>query len=129
MTDRLQHIIEWILRTFAAVIGIFSEAKNLFHAVLFLIVIDQIMGVIRALKLKEFSWKIFNKVYRKVIIYMVVIMATYVYEKFLLGSDSIYFTKIISAIIGFQELSSAYLNFAKLTGFKLLDLFLDKIKD
>ncbi len=87
------------------------------------------MGVIRALKLKEFSWKTFNKVYRKVIIYMVVIMATYVYEKFLLGSNSIYFTKIISAIIGFQELSSAYLNFAKLTGFKLIDLLLDKIKD
>jgi len=86
------------------------------------------MGVTYALKTKKFSWQVFNKVYRKVITYILVIIAAFVYERYLLHSQEIYFTKIIGALVGFQEISSAYLTFAKMTGIKVFETIFDKLK-
>ncbi|WP_347839318.1 phage holin family protein [uncultured Draconibacterium sp.] len=125
---RFHTVIDWILRALSVIVSLFYDARLVLHAVLFLIIIDQVMGVTYALKLKQFSWKTFNKVYRKVITYMAVILAAFVYERYLLNSEAIYFTKIIGALVGFQELSSAYLTFAKMTGINIFEQIIKKIK-
>lgn len=125
---RFQTILDWILRALSMFISLFYDARLVLHAVLFLIIIDQVMGVTYALKLKEFNWKTFNKVYRKVLTYMAVILAAFVYERYLLNSEAIYFTKIIGALVGFQELSSAYLTFAKMTGINIFKQIIKKIQ-
>lgn len=125
---RFHTVLDWILRALSVIVSLFYDARLVLHAVLFLIIIDQVMGVTYALKLKEFSWKTFNKVYRKVITYMAVILAAFVYERYLLNSEAIYFTKIIGALVGFQELSSAYLTFAKMTGINIFEQIFKKIK-
>ena len=127
-SDPFTLFYELIVRVFVAVLAVFSDAKTLLHAVLFLIVIDQVIGVTYALKEKQFCWKVFNKVYRQVLIYIAVILAAFVYERYLLGSDAIYFTKIMAALVGFQEVSSSYLTFAKMTGIQVFQKVFDKIK-
>jgi len=127
-TSRLQFFFEAILRLIAIILSIFYDARIILHAVLCLILIDQVMGVTYALKTKKFSWQVFNKVYRKVITYILVIIAAFVYERYLLHSQEIYFTKIIGALVGFQEISSAYLTFAKMTGIKVFETIFDKLK-
>ena len=110
------------------VLSIFIDAKLIFHAVLFLIAIDQIFGVAYAIVKKCFKWKIFNKVFLKVLIYMSVIMSTFIYEKYLLNGVDLYFTKAIAALVGFRELSSSYMTFAKLTGVEIFETIINKIK-
>jgi phage-related holin len=127
-TNRLQIFFEAILRLIAIILSIFYDARIILHAVLFLILIDQVMGVTYALKQKKFSWQIFNKVYRKVITYILVIIAAFVYERYLLLSQELYFTKIIGALVGFQEISSAYLTFAKMTGIRVFETIFDKLR-
>lgn len=127
-TTSFDSVLDWILRLIAVVISIFSDAKTVLHAVLFLILIDQVFGVVHALRERKFSWKIFNQVYTKVIIYISVILAAFVYERYLLNSQEIYFTKIMAALVGFQELSSSYMTFAKITGIKIFEIIFTKIK-
>jgi len=126
--DRIDTFCDFIARLFILVLSIFIDARLIFHAVLFLIAIDQVFGVTYAIVKKCFSWKAFNKVFIKVLIYMSVIMSTFVYEKYLLNGLDLYFTKAIAALVGFRELSSSYMTFAKLTGFELFESILNKIK-
>lgn len=117
-----------VCRLITAALTLFYDARLVLSAVLFLICIDQVMGVAYAINQKEFSWQRFKKVYRKVITYMAVILAAFVYERYLLNSEQIYFTQIIAALVGFQELSSAYLNFAKMTGIEIFQNILKRIQ-
>jgi len=127
-TDRIQSFWDIILRLAAIILSIFYDSRVILHAVLFLIIIDQIMGVTYALKEKKFNWKIFNKVYRKITTYILVIIAAFIYERYLLFSEELYFTKIIGALVGFQEISSAYLTFAKMTGIRVFETIFNKLK-
>jgi len=127
-TNKLQYLFEDILRILFIIFSIFYDVRIILHSVLFLIFIDQIMGVTCALKERKFNWHIFNKVYRKILIYLLVIMATFVYERYLLCSEEMYFTKIIGALVGFQEIASAYFTFAKMTGIKIFENIFDKLK-
>lgn len=127
-SDPLSLFYEFFIRVIVAVLAVFSDARTLLHAVLFLIMIDQVMGVTFAIKDNKFNWHEFNKVYRKVLIYISVILAAFIYERYLLGSDAIYFTKIMASLVGFQEISSAYVKFAKMTGIKVFQKIFDKIK-
>ena len=126
--DRMEYCFDLITKVFVLILSIFIDARLIFHAVLFLIAIDQLMGVAYALAKKCFSWKKFNKVFIKMIIYMSVIMSTFVYEKYLLNGIDLYFTKAIAALVGFRELSSSYMTFAKLTGVQLFEQIFNKIK-
>lgn len=127
-SSKIQSLLDVFYRIITALLTLFYDARTVLSAVLFLICVDQVMGVTYAIKQKEFSWKEFKKVYRKVITYMAVILAAFVYERFLLKSGSIYFTQIIAALVGFQELSSAYLKFAKLTGIEIIETLIKKLK-
>lgn len=126
--ERTKICFEFVLRIIAIILSIFYDMRIILHAVWVLILIDQIMGVTYALIKKKFSWNIFNKVYRKTLTYMLVIMAAFVYERYLLGSESMYFTKIVGALVGFQEIASAYLTFGKMTGIKVFETIFDKLK-
>ncbi|MBN2661588.1 MAG: phage holin family protein [Tannerellaceae bacterium] len=125
---RVQDILDVLGRVIVAVLTLFYDARIVLSAVLFLIVIDQILGVTYAVSKNEFDWSKFKKVYRKVTTYMSVILAAFVYERYLLKADNIYFTQIIASLVGFQELSSAYITFAKLTGINLFDNIIKKLK-
>lgn len=126
--ERTKICFEFVLRIIAIILSIFYDMRIILHAVWILILIDQIMGVTYALIKKKFSWGIFNKVYRKIITYMLVIMAAFVYERYLLNSPEMYFTKIVGALVGFQEIASAYITFAKMTGIRLFEEIFDKMK-
>lgn len=126
--ERTKTCFEFVLRIIAIILSIFYDMRIILHAVLVLILIDQVMGVTYALMKKEFSWQIFNKVYRKTITYMLVIMAAFVYERYLLNSPEMYFTKIVGALVGFQEIASVYITFGKMTGIELFKQIFDKIR-
>jgi phage-related holin len=126
--ERTKICFEFVLRIIVIILSIFYDMRIILHAVLVLILIDQIMGVTYALVKKKFSWEVFNKVYRKILTYILVIMAAFIYERYLLYSEQMYFTKIIGALVGFQEIASAYLTFGKMTGIKIFEKIFDKIK-
>jgi len=127
-TERIKTCFEFILRIIVIILSIFYDMRMILHAVWVLILIDQIMGVTYALIKKKFDWHTFNKVYRKILTYMLVIMAAFVYERYLLCAENMYFTKIVGALVGFQEIASAYLNFAKITGIELFKHIFDKMR-
>jgi len=129
LQERIDTCLDWLTKLFVLILSIFIDARLIFHAVLFLIMIDQIMGITYAIAKKCFSWKAFNKVFLKVLIYMSVIMSTFIYEKYLLNGVDLYFTKAIAALVGFRELSSSYMTFAKLTGVQLFEQIFNKIKE
>lgn len=91
--------------------------------------VDQFTGVFKALYLKQFTWSKFNRLYVKIILYLTVIMATFIYGEFILQLHSHYFTKGIAAVIGFQELSSSYLNVTAITGKKYIYEYIQKLKN
>ena len=86
------------------------------------------MGVTYAIHQKKFSWKTFTKVFIKVIIYMAAILAAFVYERFLLNSELIYFTKIVASLVGAKEIASSYTKFAKMTGIEIFETIWEKLK-
>lgn len=127
-TERFNAAVEWLIKMATFVLSLFYDARIVLHAVLFLICIDQVMGVTYAISKKKFSWITFKKVFKKIIIYMSAILAAFVYERFLLNSDPIYFTKIVAALVGAKEMASAYTKFAKMTGIEIFETIWQKIK-
>ena len=126
--ERIKTCFEFMLRIITIILSIFYDMRLILHAVWVLILIDQIMGVTYALIKKQFNWHTFNKVYRKIITYMLVIMAAFVYERYLLCAENMYFTKVVGALVGFQEIASAYLTFGKMTGIKVFETIFNKLK-
>lgn len=127
-SDPVERFIDWLIASISLLLSLFYDARIVLYAVLFLICIDQVMGVTYAIKQKQFDWDKFNQVFIKVIIYMAAILAAFVYERFLLGSNEIYFTKIIAALVGAREVSSSYMKFAKMTGYGIFERIFDKMK-
>lgn len=127
-TERYNSIIDWFFSVVSLLLSCFYDARIVLHAVLFMIVIDQIMGVTYALNQKKFTWRKFSKVFTKIIIYIAAILAAFVYERYLLDSEPIYFTKIVAALVGAKEIASSYTKFAKMTGIEIFETIWQKIK-
>lgn len=121
-------ILEAIAKLIVLILSIFAEAQYLFVTVMVLIWLDQIAGTTRALVKKQFNWRKFNKVFVKILVYLTVIMATFVYEKFLIQNTSLVFTKGISGLIGFRELASIYNNASQAIGIDLFTTLIQKFK-
>jgi len=128
LQTKMQQLIQSLAKFFMLILLVFQEIKPLLISVLILIAIDQFTGVWKAIYLKEFNWKKFYRLYSKTILYLVVIMSTFLYEEFLVGEVNHYGTRGISAIIGFQELSSIYLNITVITGKTYINDFLKTFK-
>ena len=128
MIDKAENLFSAILKAFLFIFLLFEDVKHLLISVLVLVTIDQITGVWKACKKKNFKWRIFNKVYAKMILYMLALIAVFIYESFIIGITSHYFTKGLSAIIGFQELASSYLNISVITGTNVLGNYVKKLK-
>ncbi len=119
ITTENASISDFLYKIIASILSLFYDARVVLSAVLVLILLDQIVGVTYAVSKKQFCWKKFNKVFIKVIMYMVVIISSFVYERFLLSSSEIPFTKIIGALVGAKELGSSYMTFKKFSGVDL----------
>lgn len=126
---KLYTLIEYVWKIFVLILLLFEEIKPILISVLVLIVLDQFTGLWKAIYFRQFEWKKFNRLYAKVILYLTVIMSTYVYGQFILELPDHYFTKGIAAVIGFQELSSSYLNVSKITGKEYIKEYIDKLKN
>ena len=113
--ERLQTLADMFVKVLMFILILFEEVKMVLIAVLILITFDQFTGVWKAISLKQFNWRCFNKVYTKVILYLIVLIATFFYECYILELTGHYFTKGLAAVIGFQELSSVYLNISEVT--------------
>lgn len=127
-TERYNSIVDWFFSVVTLLLSLFYDARIVLHAVLFMIVIDQVMGVMYAITQKKFNWRTFNKVFKKIIIYMAAILAAFVYERYLLNSEPIYFTKIVAALVGAKEIASSYTKFAKMTGIEIFETLWKKMK-
>jgi phage-related holin len=127
--EKCNNIIENVTKGFVFIYLIFEEVNTILLSVLVLITIDQITGVWKACSLRQFKWKVFSKLYAKIILYMIVLIATFIYETYIIGINSHYFTKGLAAIIGFQELSSTYLNISIITGTDFLSSYLKKFRN
>jgi len=128
ISEKLEEAGLWVIKICTFILMIFYDARPVLHAVLFLIVIDQVMGITYALSQKKFSWRTFNKVFKKIIIYIAAILAAFVYERYLLNSEPIYFTKIVAALVGAKEMASSYSKLAKMTGIEIFETMWKKIK-
>lgn len=126
MIQKIDSLFDAFWKVLAVIILVFQEIKMVLLGATILIVIDQISGVWKALKKGQFSWKSFSRVYAKLILYLFCIIACFVYEEMILETHAHYLTKGIGAVIGFQELSSIYLNVSVITGTNFLKEYLQK---
>ena len=125
---KFDEIVNWFLKIATLVLSLFYDVRIVLHAVLFLIVMDQVMGITYAIHNNEFSWRKFKKVFPKVIMYISAILVAFIYERYLLNSTPIYFTKIIAALVGAKEVSSSYIKLSKMTGIKVFETLWEKMK-
>lgn len=121
--------IDVLVKVIVAILGVFFEGRMLFHIIMFFIFMDQIVGVTRAVALGEFDWKSFKKVYIKIIVYLSVIMSTFVYEKYLMQNASLFFTKAVTALVAFRELTSIYNNASKALKSKMFKKLINKFRN
>lgn len=126
MVHRFNTIWDSLVKVLALVALMFQEIKMVCIGVTFLIIVDQLTGVWKACKTSTFKWSDFNKVYAKLILYLFCIIACFVYEELILETSVHYFTKGVGAVIGFQELSSIYLNVSVITGTNFLNDYIKK---
>jgi len=127
--NRATNFFDYLWKAFLVILMLFEEVRFLLTGVIVLIVADQLTGVFKALYLHEFEWKKFYRLYVKMILYLTVLLATFIYEEYILELDHHFFTKGLATVIGFQELSSCFLNVTEITGKKYIIEFLNKIKD
>lgn len=116
--------IDSILKVFSLIFLMLQDIKPVLLGVAILIVADQVTGVWKAINQKSFNWKTFKKLYIKLILYLGSIILAYIYEGMILGIDEYYLTKGVGAVVGFQELSSFYLNVSAITGKDYLSKFI-----
>lgn len=124
--QRLDTFWDAFVKMMALIFLIFQEIRMVMIGVTILIIADQISGVWRAFKTSKFEWRKFNRFYTKIILYLICILVFYVYENMILELPGHYFTKGVGAVIGFQELSSIYLNVSSITGTNFLKNWIKK---
>ena len=127
--NRIQGFFDYLFKAFLVVLMLFEEVRLLLTGVIVLILVDQFTGVFKALYFHEFEWKKFYQLYVKTILYLTVLLATFVYEEYVLDLEFHYFTKALATVIGFQELSSSFLNVTQITGKKFIIEFIEKLKE
>lgn len=122
-------ISEYILKSIIFVALFFEDIKFIVIAMMVLIGFDQITGVWKVIRQHTFEWKKFNRLYTKLILYILALMATYILEKQIINTDSYPFTKGLAIIIGSQELISIYINISDITGKKYIKEYVDIVKN
>lgn len=123
-----------IFKMLVACLAYFAEIKNLFHAVLFFMIVDWITGVYASYKQRTKGSKPFprpnqhvphwftsykmRRTIEKFVFYMMAIAVSYVFRvEFLAG---FYLGKIVAGYIALTELKSIFENISKIMG---VDLF------
>ena len=122
-------LLEAVIKAFIFVLLFFEDIKLIVIAMMLLIAFDQFTGVWKAIKFKEFNWKKFNRLYTKLILYIIALMATYILEKQIITTDEYPFTKGLAIIIGTQEVISIYSNISITTGKKYIKEYVNVLKD
>ena len=122
-------LFENILKVIIFVALFFEDIKLIVIAMMLLITIDQFTGVWKAIRFKEFNWKKFNRLYTKLILYIIALMATYILEKQIINTNEYPFTKGLAIIIGTQEVISIYSNISITTGKKYIKEYISVLKD
>lgn len=122
-------VSEYILKAIIFVALFFEDIKFIVIAMMVLIGFDQITGVWKVVRQHTFEWKKFNRLYTKLILYILALMATYILEKQIINTDAYPFTKGLAIIIGSQELISIYINISDITGKKYIKEYVDTVKN
>lgn len=124
----ITNLIKYAKYVFTLLLVILQEIQLILFALIFLIVANQITGVWKALKNKEWCWQKFKKLYVKLVLYLLCVIVFFVFEEYILQTHSHWLTKGIAAVIGFQEIASTYLNVSIITGTDFLNEYIKKIK-
>lgn len=122
-----QAIKNFIGQYWAALIIFMSPIKTALLAILFVVVLDLILGIIRSKKLKV---KITSHKLRRTIIklacYFIAVLASFVVETFLFQAFDL--TKIIVSLIGLVELKSIMESLDSIAGGKIWKTILEKLQ-
>lgn len=121
-------LYESTLKAIIFVALFFEDIKIIVTATMILIAFDQFTGVWKAVNAQEFQWSKFNKLYTKLILYVVALMVTYILEKQILNTQEFPFTKGLGIVIGTQEVISTYGNISSITGKKYIKEYVTTIK-
>ena len=114
---------------FAVILSIFAPVIPLILTVLFLVVVDFILGVYRAYRTdpKSVTSRKMSNTIGKILIYISTILALFLLEKYIL--DSILpITKMVVALISFVEIKSIDESFKLLLGYSFYDKLIEVVK-
>jgi len=138
----MKDFLYFIGKVLLACMAYFAEAKNLFHAVLFFIVLDWITGVYASYKLRNKRLVLMNgkmvqtpwftafklqKTIHKFVFYMMAIAAAYVFRMEFMEGMAL--GKIVAGYIALTELRSIFENIGKIMGVSIFNEIWLIIKD
>jgi len=108
------------IKAFLLTVAYFMPIREMVHAVVFLWLVDWILGVWKSLKAnrKLTSYR-FRKSITKITTYVLAIMSTFVLENTFLPDWS-NLSNIVAGYVAFTELVSIYENMSEITGRKLM---------
>lgn len=123
-TNRMK---EWLLTSAIAVIAVLAPIQPLLLAVGFLIAIDFVSGVWRAVKTKEkITSNGFRRTVTKMVAYNMAVISGYVLQKYMLD-DVLPVAKLVASVIGITELKSVLENLRLITGLDLWAALANKL--
>lgn len=119
---------QFFLNLILSIFAVFSPAVPLLLTVGFLIFLDFVVGIYRAIKLKEhISSRKMGHTISKMLLYQCTILSLYVFEVYILDSV-LPITKIGAGLISITEIKSIDEHVEKMTGKSVIDRIIKVLK-
>lgn len=117
----------FLLKLSLSALAVLAPIHDMLAACLFLVLVDLITGIIKAVKAKESIVSSgFRRTLIKLFVYECAIILGFIAQKFLMN-DSMPITNMISGFIGLTELLSVMENLNAISGGQLLKALLEKL--
>lgn len=117
-----------LLRLGAAVVSVFAPIKATILVVGVLIIADLITGLFAAKKRGEVITSAgFRRTVVKGLVYQSAILLGYLTEQYLVGTDFVSITKVVSALIGLVEITSILENLNTINGSPIFAQLIEKL--
>lgn len=132
VTTQVNYVSVW----FVAIISIFAPISTLVHAIVFLVLVDNITGIMKSYRreriifkiLKPTTWKVIKSsklggTIQKLIAYIFLILSSFIIDEYIVtGSHTLWVSKITTGAMAFRELVSIIENTEYISGTKLSGL-------
>jgi len=133
----------WVAAFIIPALAMFAPIAVIVHAVLALIIIDNITGIMASFRRSGLKFCIFcastwrhieskklGQTITKMLAYVLLIISAFLIDQYIIQLDtSLFFTKVVSASIAFREIMSILENTEALSGKSLITLVFSFIKN